>query len=271
VLGVGYVTSTPVALFRHINARLNPWTRWALPRLCGRFIAVSASLRTNLLLQGLPAEHVQLLYNPIDTVTYRVDSALREKSRSALGVHEGQVVVGYVGGLEATKGPFHLAPALDGAMKKEPCLIGLWITPEAKHGRLRAALAPENLNRHRLRGWARDVSPYYAAMDVLAVPSVWPEVFGRVAAEAQACGVPVLGSRIGGIPEAIQEDISGQLVTPGDIEAWTGALLAFAALKQERRQEMGLKGPSFIARRCASEVIAQQLTDMLQRHGPISR
>ena len=37
-------------------------------------------------------------------------------------------------------------------------------------------------------------------------------------------GTPVLGSRLGGIPELIQEDVTGQLLTAGDADAWTGAV-----------------------------------------------
>jgi glycosyltransferase involved in cell wall biosynthesis len=56
-----------------------------------------------------------------------------------------------------------------------------------------------------------------AAADVLVFPTVWgTEGFGMVAAEAMACGVPVVGSRIGAIPEVVLEGRTGLLFEPGD-------------------------------------------------------
>lgn len=72
------------------------------------------------------------------------------------------------------------------AMAQRPTL---WVGEEAAHAKLREAIAPELHGRLLLRGWTADMRPLYLAMGVLAV-------------EAQACGIPVLASRIGGLPVA---------------------------------------------------------------------
>jgi glycosyltransferase involved in cell wall biosynthesis len=43
-----------------------------------------------------------------------------------------------------------------------------------------------------------------------------------------AVGTPVIASRVGNLAEAIDDDVTGRLVTPGDVEAWAGALSAIA-------------------------------------------
>jgi glycosyltransferase involved in cell wall biosynthesis len=53
-------------------------------------------------------------------------------------------------------------------------------------------------------------------VDVLIVPSLWPEVFGIVVAEAYAFGKPVLASRIGGLPESVRQGETGYLFSPGN-------------------------------------------------------
>lgn len=58
----------------------------------------------------------------------------------------------------------------------------------------------------------------------LVFPSIWYEGAPRVIIEAYAAGVPVLASRIGGVPELIAEERSGLLVEPGDTEAWSSAI-----------------------------------------------
>ena len=211
LLALGRLTRTPVALFRHSNSRLKPMSRALLPRWADRSIAVSESMRANLAEQGVAPGRVSLLYNPVDVEPFRPDSALREESRRALGVGEDTVLVGFVGALKPEKGVFGLAAAFNGAM----ALRALWVGEEAAHARLREAVAPEFQERHVLRGWTGDMRPLYAAMDVLAVPSEWLEPFGRVSIEAQACGVPVLASRIGDLPETLREGETGLLLAPG--------------------------------------------------------
>ena len=62
-----------------------------------------------------------------------------------------------------------------------------------------------------------EVAPTMAAADVLVFPTVWgTEGFGMVAAEAMACGVPVVGSRIGAIPEVVLDGRTGLLFEPGE-------------------------------------------------------
>jgi glycosyltransferase involved in cell wall biosynthesis len=58
----------------------------------------------------------------------------------------------------------------------------------------------------------------------LVMPSIWPEPFGIVAAEALAAGRPVVASAIGGIPEIVRDEGDGLLVAPGDAAALTRAL-----------------------------------------------
>lgn len=62
-----------------------------------------------------------------------------------------------------------------------------------------------------------NIHKFYLMSDILVVPSVWYEVFGIVIQEAFRAGVPVIGSRIGGIPEIIKDDYNGYLFKAGDI------------------------------------------------------
>lgn len=80
--------------------------------------------------------------------------------------------------------------------------------------------------------------------DVLAVPSQWLETGPLVVLEAFAAGVPVLGSRLGGIAELVREDVDGILVEPASIAAWTAALQVLAADPERRmRLRSGIRPP----------------------------
>ena len=86
-----------------------------------------------------------------------------------------------------------------------------------------------------LRGSA--LRDQYQRASVVVVPSIWPEPCPTVALEAMACGRPVVGSRIGGIPDLVEDGHSGLLVEPGDPVSLADAL---AAVLDDRRFRLRL-------------------------------
>ncbi len=72
-----------------------------------------------------------------------------------------------------------------------------------------------------------DLPRLLADADVLAVPSIWEDCAPLVVAEGLAARLPILGSRIGGIPDFVEDGVTGLLVAPGDAPAWTEAIHRF--------------------------------------------
>lgn len=73
-------------------------------------------------------------------------------------------------------------------------------------------------------GTRHDVPEVLRSLDVVIVPSVYPESFGRAVIEAQAVGVPVVASRVGALPDIIEEGQTGLLVEPGNHTALAAAI-----------------------------------------------
>jgi glycosyltransferase involved in cell wall biosynthesis len=262
VLLAGLRHATPVLFFRHVFARLHPWTRWAVARRGRYMLAVSHALRTELVLQGLPLAHSAVSYNPIDVEFFRPDLEQREQMRASCGAAAHEVLVGYVGGVERSKGPGHLVRVFNRTMSLRPDIRALWVVPKERHAEIIREVSVEHRPRHHLLDWQDDLVPTYSAMDVLAVPSLRPETFGRVAIEAQACGVPVLASRLGGLAEALQDGITGYLLPPGDVEAWSEAVLDLAA-RPDRRRTLGVAGQAWVSSRFSLEQVAGELGRLL--------
>jgi glycosyltransferase involved in cell wall biosynthesis len=86
------------------------------------------------------------------------------------------------------------------------------------------------------------------SFDLMVMPSVYEsETFGVAAIEASASGVPVVASRVGGVPEAVRHEQTGLLVRPRDVEALAEACIALID-DPKRRREMGLAGRRFVER-----------------------
>jgi glycosyltransferase involved in cell wall biosynthesis len=82
-----------------------------------------------------------------------------------------------------------------------------------------------------------DPGPYLAAADVFVVPSRW-ESLPIAALEAMAAGLPVVASAVGGVPELVEDGVTGRLVAPGDEEE-LGAALAGLLADAGARERMG--------------------------------
>lgn len=107
---------------------------------------------------------------------------------------------------------------------------------------------------------SQEVLPdYYAAADVCLMPSLY-ESFGMVALEAMACGVPVIASRVGGLPVTVQDGLTGLLVPEGDVEALADGIARLLE-NDGRRWLLGRQATEW-ARRFAWPCIAKSVVEL---------
>jgi glycosyltransferase involved in cell wall biosynthesis len=267
LIAASRLQGTRLALFKHLYPRMSPLTRRFVPRLADRFLVVSEAMREAAIGMGVPADRVQALHNPIDVRHFRPDADARAEVRRELGIAHDEVLVGYVGNLHLGKGIHVLADALQGAMAADPRIRALWVgggeTEElARH------LAPAVRDRHLLLGHRDDVRRLFPAMDLLALPSIEVESFSRVSIEAQASGVPVLASRIGGVPETLLDGVTGWLLPPGDLPAWRDAIARIARMSADERPKAGAAGARFVAERFHAPIIAARFVELLATAPP---
>jgi glycosyltransferase involved in cell wall biosynthesis len=104
----------------------------------------------------------------------------------------------------------------------------------------------------------------FAQSHVMVVPSMWKEQFGLVGPEAMACGLPCIGSDIGGIPEWLNHDHFGQLVPPGNIDHLTKAITLYLTDPGLAR-EHGLSAQAFARNAFSLDRYGQQLLRLFDR------
>lgn len=103
------------------------------------------------------------------------------------------------------------------------------------------------LSKVEFTGLRNDVPQLLRSSMLSVVPSIWSEAFSNAAAEAQALGVPVIASAIGGLQEVIEDGVSGLHVTPGDPAGLAGAIARLVG-DPELRAAMGKAGRERVGR-----------------------
>lgn len=183
----------------------------------------------------------------VDTDRFRPGD--RAAARAELGLPAGAVVLAFVGRIQRLKAPdvllraaAELAARAPGLRERLVVLVaggpsGSGLTEPTSLHELAAELGITDLVRFLPPRAGDELVTVYRAADVVAVPS-HNESFGLVALEAQACGTPVVATRVGGLPVAVAEGRSGLLVTGHDISDWADAL-GELALDPGRREQMG--------------------------------
>lgn len=250
-------SGTRLAVFRHM-AYLRQWfTRRVFPRVADRFFVVSRFARDKLVADGVCASQLLILYNPIDLTRFVANSDVRRHTRIELGLPLDVPVAGFIGRHDDAKGVPALRLALAHAMDRHPDLHAVWVGegPQWQPTRDSVAAGP-HAGRHRFVSWTEAVERYHVVLDCLVCPSEIEETFGRVLAEAQACGVPVIAHDRGGLREAFAPGETGLLWSDDD-PATLSALILELLHDPQRRAAMGQAGRSFVQRFSTPRIVAE--------------
>lgn len=224
---------------------------------------------------SFPFPHVHVVPNGVDLVRFRPDGPATDL-KGPLGLPASGPLVGMVGVLAPWKGHDVFLGAAARVLQDMPTAGFLIVGDEAYqthgHAGWRAHLQEEArrlgvAHAARFLGWREDVPEILRALDIAVHASVRPEPFGRVLAEAQACGIPVVAARGGGTGEVVAEGETGLLVAPGDEAALAAAILALLA-DAPRRRAMGAAGAARMHARLGLDAVAASFWAMFPWGGP---
>jgi glycosyltransferase involved in cell wall biosynthesis len=173
---------------------------------------------------------VQVVHNGVDFEEYERSAVPRGQLRRRLGLAPEDFLVGFTGNLIERKGIATLVRAaarmLEGGRSVDFVVLGrvpVGTSRSYLRGCERLVERSGIGDRFRFLGFTPDVRPAVADLDLLVLPSL-QEPFGRSVIESMALGVPVVASDVGGIPEIIEDGVSGVLVPPGDDRALADAI-----------------------------------------------
>jgi glycosyltransferase involved in cell wall biosynthesis len=251
---VGKVVSRRVD-FAPIRNRFSRW-KYIRPEL--HYLTVSKAIQQVLVAGGIAAEQVQTVYSGIDL--QRCDEAAEAPPLFPAGTR----VIGTVGHLAGHKGQRYLIEAMSHLVDKQSpvgCVI-------AGTGDLRQALerqaAELGLSEHiRFTGFRHDVLALMRQFEIFVFPSVM-EGLGTALLDAMALRKPVVATRAGGIPEVVQDGITGLLVPPQDSEALANAIQYLLQHPQQARV-FGDAGRKRVEQHFTADRMATQTLSVYQR------
>lgn len=205
---------------------------------------------------------------------FGVDAALFSPAPRPM-IDDGVLRIGYVGRLVQAKGVHVLLAAV--AKLSFPFQLQLFGAGSGESGLRSHAASLGIQDRVEFAGHvsSSDMPDRYRGMDVCVLPSLttpnWKEQFGRVLIEAMACGVPVVGSESGEIPELVgseSEEPGGRTFPEGDA-ATLAKILSELYLDPSLRQTYGEQGRERVLREFTQERIAAKTVRMYRQltHG----
>ncbi len=237
-------------------------------------IAVSEGVKDSLLKGGVWKDRVRVVPNGVDVEEYsRVDGKTIESLRTRYLPPKGSaLVIGIVARFEVRKGHAVLFRAL-GNLDADYRVLALGLGQDAMRD-ARELARSEGLDPEKVicLGFLDDVAAYYHLMDVSVLPS-FVEGMPRSVLESMACGVPSIGSDIGGTNEVIVHGENGFLFPPGDHEE-LGRLLSLLARDRELCARLGAAGARTVRERFSIDRVAEETEkvyyEALERKGKVS-
>lgn len=248
-------TSDEIGRIDAISAKINPivlatmWNRWKMIinslSAFNHFFPISNYLASWLLRYGVPKSKITVVHNIIEKSSFIQNSKEDNKKKNKKKI----LKIIYLGSLLRSKGVHVLLEAFsrlnnsdskvnsnikaNSTIKTELDIFGSGPLLEKLKRDVKIKSLSVNFNNDVPH---KNVNKIIAQHDILVFPSIVPEAFGRVAAEAFATGIPVIASNVGGISDIVENNKNGFLVKPGNVEELVTALerlLSDASLREK--------------------------------------
>lgn len=218
----------------------------ALARGTSAMSVASENVRAKALAAGVAPGHVRVIY-----------TGVRQERLLSVPPPEGPFTVGAAGRLVPLKGFDRLVEAMGQLAVKGVDVRAVLYGAGPEEDRLRGRIAALGIaDRFTMHPPTTDLAGAFAQMHVVAVPSI-VDSFPLVPCEAMVAGRPIIVSRVGGLPDALEDGVHGWVVTTGDAGALAAAIER-AAADPEATRRMGLAARDYASTRYRWDRVARE-------------
>jgi glycosyltransferase involved in cell wall biosynthesis len=241
----------------HVPLKGGVFSRFIYNTLTAKVVAISDHIRRVLIESGMPPEKVITIHSSVDLEQFS-PRAKAPAILEAFGLRENTEVVGMVARIHRRKGFDYLLQAIpmliDKGVDRKFLIVG------KGHERFQGEIAELGIEAHVISpGHRRDVADILSVIDIFVLPSL-EEGLGIAILEAMAMGKPIVSTRVGGIPEAVEDGINGILVPPADTRAIAAALRELLNDKEKAgrmgRESRRIAEERFSRRRMISDTLS---------------
>jgi len=255
----------PLVRTRHIVQPVRPHAlnRWLYGRATDQVVTVTEAIRRQLVAGGLGVERrVVTMPGGVDVDRFRPDAGPPRDHgiRATRGLPHDVPIIGLVSGFRVMKGHQTVVEAAArlaaGGRRFHLLLIGQGPFVPKVRAQVEASGLGERIST---LGFVDDLPATMAVLDVALYSALESDGMSRVLFEYLAAGVPVVASRVGVVPEILEDGRTALLVPPGEPEPLADAI---ARLLDDpgRRREIGAAGAALVRARYSGARLAEQLT-----------
>ncbi len=212
-------------------------------------VAISEKIASLLAEGGVNREKIRVIHSGIDPQPFQRENVDEPNST--------RLIVGTVAVLEQRKGHRFLLEAAKILKDQGIRLRYLFAGEGAERNYLERLVLKWGLQDEvAFIGFVSDIPSFLAGIDIFVLPSLY-EGLGVSVIEAMAAGKPVVASRVGGVPESVEDHITGLLVPPGDPPA-LARVISNLLSQRETLERMGMKGRKRVQRHFTLELMAKR-------------
>ncbi len=250
--GIPFVTTCHGYYSKHFFSSVMGWSK--------RVIAISNVIARHMIEDfGVPYERIRLIPSSVDLEKFVCP--VQEKKKSA------EFNIGIIGRITPLKGHLYFIKAMAKVARVIP-RIKIWIVGDAPASReaykeqIQVLVNRLGLgNCTEFLGSQKDIPAILSHLDVLVLATTVPEAFGRVIVEAQACMVPVVATRVGGVVDIIEDGKTGIMVPPADPEGMAAGVIKI--LKDETlARSLAEKAYEKVKKEYSAELMVRRTLDV---------
>ncbi len=249
------LAGVPCIVSRRVDNPEPAWLARIKYRLYERVVTISEGIRQVLLSEGVPADKVVCVHSAVDREKYHRDCE-REWFLREFGLSTEAYVLGVIAQLIPRKGHRYLLQALPPLVEEYPDLCVLFLGKGPLEQELKQQITALQLDDVvQLTGFRADLERILPCLYTVVHPAEM-EGLGVSLLQAAAAGVPIIGTRAGGIPEIVRQGENGLLISPQDVAALQDAVGQLLA-DPERARQMGQAGTQIVAQEFSIAAMVQ--------------
>ncbi len=270
VAPVAKLLGIPVIRTRHVSTRIK--NSFLYNRLCDRIIVTADAIREDMIkVNRINPGKITVIPTGIDLARFNVLKVSSEKVRREFFIPNGVPVIGMVSVLRSWKGHRYFIEAASKIIKVLPYARFMIVGDGPMKDFVEDTVDKFSLQNHVIMtGFRTDIPEIMAAMDIFVLPSTGSEGIPQAILQAQALCRPVIGTNVGGIPEVIEDGVTGVLIPPRDPDTLASSILSLIH-DRDRMRELGMNGRRLVKEKFSIQNMVDKIEMVYREFYDISR